>query len=201
MDPLKRIKLLWLLAYLIAAGAFAETAYITDELQLGLHRAADTGDSPMRSLVSGTELEILERTRLYARVRTPDGSEGWVKAAYLISEKPAAARVMELEAENSQVSARLNTVLEQTSDVRKSIDALEAQLAEASEARDIAVTEAGELREENERFESRMSSYRDSVPMTWAMIAAGLMLMLGLFAGFMFFDYRSRKRFGGFRVY
>ena len=198
---MKRINLLWVLACLATSSLHAETAYITDELQLGLHRASDTSDSPMRSLVSGTELEILERTRLYARVRTPQGDEGWVKAAYLIDDKPAAARVLELEAQASEATARLNTVLEQTTDVRGSIDALETQLQEASQGRDEAVAEVSRLTEINGGLERRMGSYRGSVPVTWAMIAAGLMLVLGIFSGFMIFDYRSRKRFGGFRVY
>src|SRR5690606_40383264 len=61
-----------------AAAAQAETAYVTDILQLGLHQASDTSDRPFQNLTSGTRLEILERTALYARVRTDEGAEGWV---------------------------------------------------------------------------------------------------------------------------
>src|SRR5690606_14220547 len=88
-----------LLLLLGAAAARAETLYVTDMLRLGLHRASDTSDSPFTTLVSGTALEVLERTTYYARVRTPDGTEGWVKATYLVAEPPARARLHELEAE------------------------------------------------------------------------------------------------------
>ena len=103
--------LLWMMALP------AQAEYVTDELQLGLHIAEDTSDTPFRTLVSGTELEILERNRFYARVRTSAGEEGWVKAGYLISSKPVAARAMELEAANAKINDRLEKVLAQTSDV------------------------------------------------------------------------------------
>ena len=62
-------------------------------------RASDTSDRPFDNLVSGTAVEVLERNPNYARVRMADGREGWVKATFLVAEKPAAARVLELEAE------------------------------------------------------------------------------------------------------
>ncbi|MGY8793863.1 MAG: SH3 domain-containing protein, partial [Woeseiales bacterium] len=61
----------------------AETAYITDNLRLGLHEAPDTSDRDMQMLESGQELEILSRDRNYANVRLPNGVEGYVEATYL----------------------------------------------------------------------------------------------------------------------
>ena len=46
-----------------------------------------------------------------------------------------------------------------------------------------------------------MIDFRGSVPVRWAFLAVGLMLLVGFFGGFLWFDYRSRKRYGGFRVY
>ena len=81
------------------ALAAAETAYVTDSLRLGLHAASDTSGRPFENLISGAAVEVLERNTNYARVRLVDGREGWVKAMYLVTLKPAAARVAELEAE------------------------------------------------------------------------------------------------------
>ena len=52
-----------LLFVVLPYAAMAETAYITDNLRLGLHRAADTGDRAFRTLESGQELEIISRDR------------------------------------------------------------------------------------------------------------------------------------------
>lgn len=179
----------------------AQAEYVTDELQLGLHIAEDTSDTPFRTLVSGTELEILERNRFYARVRTSAGEEGWVKAGYLISSKPAAARAIELEAANAKINARLEQVLTQTSDVRQTIGDLESELATARTEGAAALARATELEDDNTRFNERMVNFRGSVPIRWAFLAVGLMLLVGFFSGFLWFDHRSRKRYGGFRVY
>ena len=187
--------LLWVMVLPVQAE------YVTDELQLGLHLAEDTSDTPFRTLVSGTELEILERNRFYAKVRTNTGEEGWVKAGYLVSVKPAAARAMELEASNADITARLEKVLAQTSDVRQTIADLESELAKAKEEGAIAAEAASGLEIENSRFNERMANFRGSVPVRWAFLAAGLMVLVGFFAGFLWFDHRSRKRYGGFRVY
>lgn len=187
--------LLWMMAWP------AQAEYVTDELQLGLHLAEDTSDTAFRTLVSGTELEVLERNRFYARVRTSAGEEGWVKAGYLIRDKPAAARVMELEASHADINARLEQVLEQTSDVRQTIAALESELATAKQGEATALERATELEVESSRSSERMANFRDSVPVRWAFLAAGLMVLVGFFAGFLWFDNRSRKRYGGFRVY
>lgn len=187
--------LLWMMAFP------AQAEYVTDELQLGLHIAEDTSDTPFRTLVSGTELEILERNRFYARVRTSAGEEGWVKAGYLITRKPAAARAMELEAANAKINDRLEKVLAQTSDVRQTIAGLESELATAKTEGAAALVRATELEVDNTRFNERMINFRGSVPVRWAFLAAVLMLLVGSFSGFLWFDYRSRKRYGGFRVY
>ena len=52
-------------------SALAETAYVTDQLRLGLHRAEDTSDRSFRTLESGQELDILSQNRNYAQVRLP----------------------------------------------------------------------------------------------------------------------------------
>ena len=69
--------------------ASAETAYVTDNLRLGMHQAADTSDRAFRTLESGQELDIVERNRNYAQVVLPDGTQGYVKLAYLVFDKPA----------------------------------------------------------------------------------------------------------------
>ena len=90
-------KMLWLL--LLPVAAFAETAYVTDTLRLGLHQAADTSDRPFRNLESGQVMEVLSRTQYYANIQLPDGTRGYVKAGFLVSEKPAKLVVAETQAE------------------------------------------------------------------------------------------------------
>jgi hypothetical protein len=87
----------FLLLILTPFAVQAETAYITDNLRLGLHLAADASDRQFRTLESGQELEVLSPDRNYANVRLPDGVEGYIKAAYLVDDKLAKLIVTETQ--------------------------------------------------------------------------------------------------------
>ena len=93
------------------ALALGETMYVTDLLRLGIHQASDTSDRPFRTLVSGTRVEVLERSTNYALVRLDDGRQGWLKAAYLVADKPARLRLTEIEAEYGQTIEAYEGVL------------------------------------------------------------------------------------------
>jgi SH3 domain protein len=179
----------------------AETAYVTDILRLGIHRVEDTSDAPFRNLVSGTELEVLERTPNYARVQTADGEIGWVKSAYLVLDKPAQLRVVETQA----ALAALREEADRSNAARHAAEQELAQLSQQIDA-STASTEAIEatltrLNDENEAYEARLDLYRHSVPMLWVLGALGVALIGGFIGGLAWVDYSSRRRHGGFRVY
>jgi SH3 domain protein len=186
---------------LFCAGAAAETGYVTDMLRLGLHEASDTSDEPIENLTSGTALEVLERTSLYLRVRTEQGREGWVKAAYVVGEKPARARVAELEAE----TAVLREALEQANAARTEAEGTASRLGARAEAREDSRDAVGEtlarLRRENEDLEGRLERYRDSVPRLWAGAALVVALVGGFLLGVWWLAALIRRRHGGFRIY
>ena len=189
------------LLLLWSASAGAETAYVTDILQLGIHRDQDTSDRPFRNLISGTELEILEQVPRFARVRTVDGEEGWVRSAYLVTERPARHMVAELAAEIAELNARLVSVAAG----RASAEGADGALAERTSAGTGSVdpiqdTLAG-LRSENESYEARLEAYRGAVPLSWVGAALALALLGGFVAGLWCLDTVIRKRHGGFRVW
>jgi SH3 domain protein len=179
----------------------AEVAYVTDILRLGLHQAQDTSDRAFRTLVSGTELEVLARVPNYARVRTLEGQEGWVKAAYLVEDKPAQLRVSEVEAEIE----RLRGQLEQAETARMAAERETAVLSEdiraSSDSSQAIQSTLSRLKQENESYESRLDTYRGSVPLTWVGAALLVALIAGFIAGVSWLDYVSRRRHGGFRIY
>jgi SH3 domain protein len=115
---------------LVAITAGAETAYVTDSLRLGLHQAADTSGRAFRTLDSGQQLEILSQNRNYARVALPDGTQGYVKAAYLVTEKPAKLIVAETQARVEELEAELAETKQAFAVPGATITRLEQQLAE-----------------------------------------------------------------------
>jgi SH3 domain protein len=181
--------------------AMAETAYVTDQLRLGLHRAEDTSDRSFRTLQSGQELEILSQTRNYAQVRLPDGTVGYVKVAYLVTDKPAALLVSETQAENERLQQEVARTRAQFAGPAETIEALERQLAEQQARLDEDSRRIADLEEQNESFVSRQEQFRFSLPASWVAGATGVCLVAGFLCGLWWIDYRSRKRHGGFRIY
>ncbi len=181
--------------------AAAETGYVTDRLMLGLHQAEDTSDRPFRSLESGTRFEVLSRDRLYARVRLEDGTEGYVKAAYVVYEAPAKLIVNEAQAEVERLSAELAEAKAAFAEPAAVIDALKADTATLTSELEAATARADELAEENARHQSRAERYQYSLPYTWVGGAIAVCLIAGFLAGLWWVDRSSRKRHGGIRIY
>lgn len=185
----------------LATSASAETAYVTDQLRLGLHRAADTSDRSFRTLQSGQEVEILSRNRNYARVRLADGTDGYVKAAYLVTEKPAALIVDEARSRSERLAAELAQAKAQFARPAATIAALEQQVAEQSATLADMDAAVQALNETNARYVSRHEQYKYSLPFRWVAGAMTVSVVGGFLFGLWWFDYRSRKRHGGIRIY
>jgi SH3 domain protein len=183
------------------ATATAETVYVTDSLRLGLHEADDTSDRPFDNLVSGTALEVLERTTNYARVRTPGGQEGWVKAAYLVELKPAQARLAELESELARVRLEADQSQSARIAAETELNRLGQRVAASTGSAEAAQDTLARLQSENEAFEARFETYRRSLPLTWVVAALVVTLVGGFLAGLWWLDALIRRRHGGFRIY
>lgn len=191
-----------MLALVVVAGlapsrGSAETAYVTDSLRLGIHAAADTSDRPFDNLVSGTAVEVQERNPSFARVRLADGREGWVKATFLVTEKPAAARIAELQAASA--------ALQRQSEVAEAARATaEQELARVlSQTGSLAAVQATveRLEAENQGYAERLEGYRMTLPVGWVLLAVAVALAGGFAAGLWWLDALIRRRHGGFRVY
>ena len=187
-----------LLAPLIVA---AETGYVTDRLILGLHLAEDTSDRAFRSLESGQAVEILSRDRNYAHVQLPDGAQGYVKAAYLVYEKPAKLIVAESQAEAERLAGELEELRQAFSGPAATIEALQQKTADLQVQLDERTAQLGDIGTQNDSLRSRQQSYQYSLPLAWVAGAIGACLIAGFLGGLWWVDQRSRRRHGGIRIY
>lgn len=186
---------------LLPVLALAETAYVTDNLRLGLHEAADTSDRAFRTLESGQELEVISRNQFYANVRLPDGTVGNVKAAYLVFDKPARLIVAETQAELDKVKAELERTKAAFAAPAATIERLEAKLEQSNSANEQRTAEISELTTELDDLRGRQAQYKYSLPISWVGGAMFVCLLAGFLAGLWWIDHRSRKRHGGIRIY
>lgn len=136
-----------LLLVCLASTALAETRYVSDRLEITLRTGTSTQYSIIRMLPSGMRLEVLERDADsgYTRVRTPDGTEGWVLARYLMEQPAARDQVAVATERASNASLRVTDLEAQVEALSAERDALQAQ-------RDGLETELAEVRSELERI-------------------------------------------------
>jgi SH3 domain protein len=189
------------LLVLVPLSAIGETAYVTDNLRLGLYEAEDTSGRPIRMLESGQAMEVLTRDRNYANVRLPDASEGWVKTAYLVDDKPAKLIVAEITAERDGLLAELEETKQAFAAPAATIEALrnDALSFDTRLAESAATITA--LEEENTSIRGLKEQYKGSLPLSWVAIAIGVCLIAGILLGMWWVDRQSRMRHGGIRIY
>lgn len=186
---------------LLPLTAVAQTAYVTDNLRLGLHTAEDTSDRAFRYLESGQAMEILSRDRNYANVRLPDGTEGWVKNAYLVEDKPAKLIVAETMTERDALAAQLEEARAAFAEPAATIDGLRTEAAALTTQLEASQAEVSELQDEVASIQGMKERYKGSLPLSWVLAATLVCLIVGLLGGLWWSDYRSRKRHGGIRIY
>lgn len=204
----KTLYTLGLCLFLLSPVNAEEIKYVTDVLLLSLHEKEGSQGELLKRLPSGTRLEVLEEAKLFSKVRTEEGLEGWTKSGFLTHEVPARTRVLELEQQqeklNSELTQRQNE-LDQAKQRLAEIEAVQEKQSEELASREQSTADSANLierlRRENQEFRQAMNDSEMQIPQRWAMIAAPLLLLLGFVAGIAWFDHRSRKRHGGYRIY
>ena len=181
--------------------AAAETAYVTDNLRLNMYENADLSGARVDTLVSGQGFEILSRNAQTAYVELSNGKQGYVSAAYMVTEKPARLIVAETQAENDRLLQSLEQLRQSYAEPAGLIDSLQQETAHLRSTVDANAERMAELEDENKSYSSRSSRHQYSLPYTWVGGAIVICLVAGFLSGLWWVDSQSRKRHGGIRVY
>ena len=154
------------LGLLAATPAAADTAWVIDQLQVGVHEGPER-DSPVLALIpSATTLEVLEQRPGRVRVRTPAGLEGWVDADFVTAEMPAELVVAELEAWKRTRQEELAAAWAEVESLRAELQQAASAAAGGPAAQEVAegrdqvdggLRELQRLQEENRELHRRLA--------------------------------------------
>ena len=129
--------------------AHADRRYVSDTLIITLREGQGSEYEAIRTLKTGTPIEVLEESGRYLRVRTEEGEEGWVAKHYISSELPKSLIIAGLKQEASRLGARVE-------ELEKRQTLLLDQLKEAERSHDSKVKE----------LEKNADNYREEISRT-----------------------------------
>lgn len=145
--------LAWLLMGLLLgsiAVVQADTAYLTDQGEFNLRSGESTRHKIIRILSSGTEVEILGQNEEsgYTRIRTLDGTAGYILTRYL-QDTPAAR-------------SQLKALREQLEELQQEPDQLAAQLSRLKELHDTLKSDYARVEARNQELEETLAEIEHS---------------------------------------
>ena len=122
--------LVLLSSYVIAPPAAAETRYVGDQLVITLRQGKSNQHKILKTLKTGTPLELLEEGDPYLKVRTNDGVEGYVLRQYISADPPKTLRIEELEVINSSLQKKIRALEETRSNLEMQLKTTDENYSE-----------------------------------------------------------------------
>jgi len=206
-----------LLAILFATSVYAETAYVSDIQFVSVREGQDNSTRAVeRGLRSGTSLQVLERSNGYTKVLTPKGNEGWIADYYLTENKVTREKVVEQEAQITELveskliiqkqlnqsSSLINKLKKDAARLTSEKTALQQELADLKEltleaqeivkSKEVMSFEVDSIMQRLQHAESEALRLKDERQLKWFMIGVGT-LILGVLFGFIAPSIRRKK--------
>jgi len=202
---------------LLAITASAETVYVSDQLETYMRSGKGNQYRIVRTLPSGTSLQVLGTEGDFSKVRAPSGAEGWVLSRFLMTNRPARDRLgdleqhlAQLELENGKLTTELEKVRGAKADVQSDQQTLltnNQKLTQQLEEIKHTASSALAIDAENKELKSRVVGYerqlqtlrqeneglRDRTARDWFMVGAGVMIM-GMVIGLIIPRIRWRRK-------
>tara|TARA_B100000959_G_scaffold25698_3_gene24889 strand:- start:736 stop:1380 length:645 start_codon:yes stop_codon:yes gene_type:complete len=212
-----------------SAIVLAEVAYVTDEVNIGLHKEP-TNESPIIKLVpSGTELNIIERENDLIHVEEPEGVRGWINTQNALNNKPGKTKINELEITNKELHKKIETLEKKSTELisqgelekklnseRLKVGELQVELTNIKsragniQTSDKLLTDIEQLKNANKQLIDQLESAGINRKNSLGSIKPEnesssfsiflIIFIFGIVSGLFILDYINRRRHGGFRI-
>lgn len=177
-----------------AAGAWAATAYVSDELILNVYSELNQQGQRLATLHSGAAVDTLGTSADFTQVRLGDGTVGWVKSSFLTTHEPATVRVKQLEEELDRSRATTPALAEAAA--KSQMERLQSELASKQSELD-----AARAAHADPGAPAAAAAPNGRLIMGAAALAVLIAGGVGFWLGYVTLARRIRQKFGGLRVY
>jgi len=151
---------LWLSILTVPAGA--DTVYVSDQFEIGVHASTNIDSVIIAVIPSGTPLEVIERNGEFVQISTTEGITGWVDARYVVSEKPSVALLEERTAELQEAARSLGAARADVEVLRQRVAELRRDAATAARSSpDVATPGALAPNEDSVNLENANSEFEE----------------------------------------
>lgn len=209
---LRGLGVVLLLTLWLPGMASAETAYVSDKIQAGIRVQPNKEGPALKTVSTGTVLEVLERMAGFARVRDADGTEGWIDAGVLSAEPPARSQLESLKGQlytlKAEVDKAHTTLARETAKsaelARKltekttQAEKFASQIAQPTPAPQQVATPAPESPSAVQTDGQRLAE-NTWFSLGWSAFSFA-MLVVGFFAGIAWLREVNRKKLGGMHL-
>ena len=202
-----KFKIMTISILLIVSGAAIsaeDNRYVTDELEITLHRNMSLSSEIVAQLKSGTPVKVLQtkRDEGYVKVSTQDNKVGWMLESYLISMPAARQQLAALRIKYDELkenfdtqvkerTAKLSTELSQVKNTAKRPLELQQENQKLKKIIEDERAQVATIKQENHEFKS---IYKDRQWFITGAITAIGSLVLGLILTKV--PWRRRKSWG-----
>lgn len=190
-----------LLLALLSTKGVAATAYVSDELVLGVYAEENNQGQRLATLHSGATVETLAQNGDFTQVRLSDGTTGWVKSAFLTTQEPAVVRLKQLQEELDQSRATTPALAEAAA--RSEVESLKLELAAKQSELDAARAGLSPATASPPNS-GPLAAIQAAAAARWPLIAGSAVaigLACGFWLGYATLARRVRQKFGGIKVY
>ena len=181
----------------------AETVYVVDRFSVPMRVTPFEGSPDVKTVESGTPLELLQRSGGMVRVRDRQGAEGWIETQYVSASRPAHMQLGALQAELAKTRAQMDEALAQLKQAEEALAAEHAKNAELQKALGEHGTSGPTEEDERQKAaepDSTAAANTIAAQFGFSFLWLGIafaMLIVGFIAGVLWLRESIRRRSGG----
>jgi len=212
-------KIIFAICMLVSSTSIAQTAYVSDELEIMVRSGKSASHRIIATVKSGKRLNVIERDQQsgYSKIALGASKEGWVLSRLLHKTPSAKSRLAKSEKALASLKAKFSASSEQLNVLGKQKSGLDSETSQLKETNTKLSRELSELQktasnavqilEERNQLQQRVVSIerefeslkretdtlKNSNAQDWFLVGSGV-LLLGIFLGFILPKLSWRKK-------